>query len=286
MSETGFLGIDCGGTNCRVAYAKAGRRVDYIGNGANFTTDPDGCAEAIVEACQGLADKAGIALSELCDAYAYLGVAGIVTDIDAAALSRALPFRRCKVEDDRSAMAVGALGDKDGFVVGLGTGSFVLRRAGLRIDGIGGWGLILGDEASAAWLGRGLLSRSLQAQDGLLPHTALTRAILDEFGGAAAIVRFARTAHPREFGRLAKGLSGAAVAGDGTAKALMQEGATWIGRGLRALGWQAGGRVVLPGDLGAAYVPFLRDEVQGCVTPANGPAVEGALALARQHASA
>lgn len=281
MTHSGHIGIDCGATRCRVAWSDPGRRVDFIGRGVDFSTDPQGCAQAIVEACQSLAEKAGTTLANLCDAQAYLGIAGLVTDEDAAILLQALPFKNATIEDKKRALAVGALGERDGFVAGLGTDSFVLKRKGEDLFGVGGWGLTLSDEASAAWLGREVLRRTLRAHDGLVPHTALTRAILDEFGGAMAIVEFARDATPREYSKLASGVIGSATVGDRGAQVIMQRGGTWIAQAFEQLGWTLGVPICMPGDLGAAYWSYLPETMQMVVEPAKGSAVDGALALVR-----
>jgi glucosamine kinase len=130
-------------------------------------------------------------------------------------------------------------------------------------------------------LGRAILSRSLQASDGLFPASALTRALIDEFGGPLAILAFAQQAEPREFARLAQGVVGAAKVGDRHGRAVMEDGAVWIAKSLRALGWTEGAPICLPGDLGAAYGLFLPEEMRAFVVRPQGSALDGALALAR-----
>lgn len=284
MKQGAFIGVDCGGTSCRIAWTDGARRVDYIGRGANYTTDPEGCATAIVEAAERLADKAGQSLGEICGARSYLGVAGIVTEAQADDLARALPFDAPLIEDDRRALVRGALSDADGYLASIGTGSFFARQTNGEITGIGGWGLTLGDEASGAWLGRGLLRLTLHAKDGIVPRTALTDAVLDEMGGAAAIVDFASDARPNEYARLAPGLAGAAEAGDPQGRVLMKAGADWVARAVRALGWTPGDGFCLPGSLGAYYVPYLPPDMQAAIVPQKGSAIDGALALARASA--
>ena len=157
MTRRAFIGVDCGGTQCRIAWTDGARRVDFIGRGANFTNSPSACARAIAEAAKALSEKSGISYAQLCEARAYLGVAGIMTAEQASQLRKSLPFADAIVEDDRKPLVVGALAHRDGFVGSIGTGSFYARRTGGVVKSLGGWGLILGDEASGAWLGRGLL---------------------------------------------------------------------------------------------------------------------------------
>lgn len=281
MGKTHFVGIDCGGTSCRIAWTDGDRLETFVGRGANFTTAPQDCALAIADAAESLSEKAGISLAEICTSPAYIGVAGVLDDADAEALRQALPFERAKVEDDRRALVVGALGSRDGFVASLGTGSFFARRVDASVTSIGGWGLNLGDQGSGAWLGRSLLNMVMQAHDGLIPHSPLTAAVLDEFGGPIAIVDFARDALPHEYARLAPGLCGAAKAGDPNGQTLMRDGVDWILRSLRALGWRPGARLCLPGQLGADYVPFLPTDLSKSLVKPQGEALDGALALAR-----
>lgn len=279
--NTTYLGVDCGGSACRVLWQDGPRRVDFVGKGANFTTDPEGCALAITAALEALADKAGAGLGDICSAQAYLGVAGLLRKADAEALDRALPLSHARIEDDRRALVVGALGPVDGFVAALGTGSFFVRRAGEALTGIGGWGLVLGDEGSGAWLGRSLMSYVLHAVDTLEDPSAFSKAVLDEMGGTSGIVAFARDAHPHEFARLAPGIAAAAEAGDLCGQELMRRGADWIAMAVRRLGWAPGARLVLPGKLGQSYVPWLPEDARASVEAPKGEAVEGALWLAQ-----
>ncbi len=282
MTRGATIGVDCGGTQCRIAWADGSRRVDFLGRGANFTTDPAGCARAITVAARALADKAQISMTELCAARAYVGVAGVMSSDQGDALAKALPFSDAQVEDDRRALVYGALAHRNGFVASIGTGSFVASKTFDTVRSVGGWGLMLGDEASGAWLGRGLLRMCLQAHDGMVPRTALTEAVLDEFGGPEAIVDFSRDAIPADYARLAPGLAGAAEAGDPQGRILMKTGADWIARALEALGWEPRERLVLPGPLGKSYVPFLPKVMAAAVTEPLGTSLDGALALAGQ----
>ena len=109
MTRGAFIGVDCGGTQCRIAWTDGARRVDFIGRGANFTNSPSACARAIAEAAKALSEKSGISYAQLCEARAYLGVAGIMTAEQASQLRKSLPFADAIVEDDRKPLVVGAL---------------------------------------------------------------------------------------------------------------------------------------------------------------------------------
>src|SRR5204862_1670034 len=122
----------------------------------------------------------------------------------AAARSRHLPFRHTLIISDAQAACIGAHAGEDGGVIVIGTGSVGWAMIDGREYRVGGWGLPLSDEGSAAWLGREALRQALRAHDGRIAPTALLRRLLDEFAGDPyTIVRSADSARPAEFGRLA-----------------------------------------------------------------------------------
>ena len=76
------------------------------------------------------------------------------------ASARGCRFARLRIETDAVIAVEGRAGRRaTAIVAALGTGSvFAVQRAGV-IRQIGGWGLVLGDEGSGAWIGRRSLSR-------------------------------------------------------------------------------------------------------------------------------
>ncbi len=281
MSTSGYIGVDCGSTHCRIAWENDNRRVDYIGPGGNFTTAPGDCAAAITTALEHLAGKADLALAELSKVPAHLAVAGAHTKAQAEELAGMLPLSRAQVASDQRAFVIGALGSRHGCVAALGTGSFFARVTDKGVRIVGGHGLAMGDEASAAWLGREALRWALHAGDGLAEHSAMTRALLEEFGGAHGVEGFAANAAPTELGRLARGVTKAAERGDVVGRALLHRGAGWICRSVRALGWQPGEALCAPGVLSNAYLPHLDVELRDAMVAPDGDALDGALTLAR-----
>ncbi|TBX16169.1 BadF/BadG/BcrA/BcrD ATPase family protein [Nioella sediminis] len=276
------IGVDGGGSNCRLALDTGARVYEVKAGSANVSTDIHGALATLRNGLESLAQSAGLTLDDLRNARAYLGLAGVVGPTIAETVTKALPIENAVVEDDRIAAVMGALGQADGAVIGIGTGSFLGRHSSGHIDLIGGWGFILGDEASGADLGRKLLSRALHAADGLNSGSSLTSRILDEMGGPAGIVGFAATAKPVAFARFAPRIVEAAGNGDAVACALMNEGAAYILAGLDRLGWQQGERLCLIGGLAQRYRPFLPTPVADALTDPDDTALAGALALARR----
>lgn len=277
-----LIGVDGGGSTCRFALLHDGRRVDLHGGPANVSTDFEGAVATLTDGLAALARAAGLTAKDLRPARAYLGLAGVVSTDIALRLAQALPLDAPKIADDRIATVTGALADRDGTVLGIGTGSFLGRRVDGRMDLIGGWGLVLGDEASAADLGRRLLRHVLHGLDGLAEASALTAQVLNDLGGAAGIVGFAADARPEAFGALAPRIVAAARAGDPVARAVMQEGVDYIGQGLARLGWQPDEPIVPVGGLAGEYVPYLPEKMARHVAQPVGTALDGALALAAE----
>jgi len=276
-----LVGVDGGGTACRFALTHAGTRVEHRAGPANVYSDFRAALETLTGGLNALTAKAG--LSDLRDARIYLGLAGVTGARMAAEVAAALPYRNVTVADDRLTAVTGALGGRDGAVIGIGTGSFLARKAGGRVALMGGWGFALGDEASGAWMGRRLLQNVLHVADGLVPATALTEAALQKFGGTpAGVVEFAREASPARFAAHAPDILEAAMAGDAAAKAIMDDGAAYILRGLNALGWQPGETLCPLGGLAPHYAAFLPAEVAASFAEPVGSALDGALALAAE----
>ena len=283
--ETLLVGVDGGGTSCRVGLITSGNRFEAERGSANVSTDPDRAIANILSGIEQVFSHAGIADPARSTCVAYLGLAGIVDESDTRKVVQALPFRNVTVADDRHTAIAGALGDTDGAVAGLGTGSYLARQADGVYSEIGGWGFPLGDEASGAGLGRRLLAATLHAEDGLAEHSDLTRAMPARFGGASGIVSMSLRAPHRDYAKLAPAILDAARADDAVALQLIGEGIAYVSRGLAALGWSRGERLCLIGGVGPHYLPFLPEDLAASVTPPDGTALDGALALAAKQAA-
>ncbi len=276
-----LFAADGGGTSCRVAVLHEGRRREIQLGSANISTDRAGAIDTLRDGIARLCAAAGIDPQSLCTARAHLGLAGVMSDADAKAVADALPVGWVVVADDRMSSLTGALGDADGAVIAVGTGSFVGRRAAGECRFVGGWGLSLGDEASGAWLGRALLAEVLHGVDGLTVLSDLTGATLAGFDDKPNdIVRFAQTAPAGALAEYAPRIVATARAGDPVARRLMMSGAGYLTRALRALGWQPGEKLCLLGGLGSHYANWLDQDTAASIVEPLGSALDGALTLA------
>ncbi len=287
-----FLGIDGGGTGSRsVLVDRNGNELARAeGGAANVATDMSEACDNLLVLTQRTFAAAGLADAQIEATYAVLGLAGSNVTASNAPVEAALPCRHVYVTDDREIVISGALGDGDGGIAAPGTGSFFACRKDGITRSLGGWGFILGDEASGARMGRRLLTRTIHAHDGIYPHSDLTRQILDKFDGdPSKMVQFANAADdggpatPGDFGQFAREIVAAAKAGDVVGKELMQEGADWIELALSTLGYEAGMRMCLWGGLGQEYLPYLPTDMAQAVVPPDSGAVTGAVVVARKR---
>ena len=281
-----FIAIDGGGTSCRFALKMPAGLVTVRRGSANVFSAPEAALKTLNDGLAELAAQAGLEMTQLAGVPLYAGLAGVADDAIAQFVADRLPSRQVLIEDDRRAAVIGALGARSGCLIGIGTGSFLARQSGDAITFIGGYGAVLGDEASASWLGRGLLRRALHVLDGLEDSSDLVEACLEEFRhDAARIVNFTVGAQPTDYGAYAPRVVQAAKAGDEAGRRLMTAGADYIGKALRALGRKPGEIICAVGGVATHCTEFLPPDIAADVVEAQGEALDGAMELARRFAS-
>ena len=278
-----FIGIDGGGSSCRAALAGPDGIVKGRGasGAANILTDMDSGVRHIVEAATAACVDAGHdkALLPSCDAV--LGLAGANVESTVGVVIRRLPFRNSVVESDALIAVNGALGDRDGAVAILGTGSVFAAKNGADIRTIGGWGFVVGDQGSGAVLGRTLMQRALLAHDGVVPGSEATDQMMRDFDNdPQAMVTFAHSAVPGAFARYAPLVFRLAGSGDAVAMDIVSAAAADVDACLDVVLGGAEPKLCLLGGLGAAYGPWLNEKHRALVARAEGDALQGAVELA------
>ncbi|MEU6590670.1 BadF/BadG/BcrA/BcrD ATPase family protein [Streptomyces sp. NPDC046881] len=174
MTAAGYLAVDSGGSGLRVAVGVPGREPsarretrEPVRTGARGI-DPAHLMDQLVPVARALAAEAGV--GEL--GTAVVGAAGFASLGDAlraelpGALARELGVRAVALAADAVTAYVGALGPHPGAVLAAGTG---LIAVGTDLTGwrrADGWGHLLGDCGSGAWIGRAGLEAALRAHDG------------------------------------------------------------------------------------------------------------------------
>ncbi|MEU2241806.1 BadF/BadG/BcrA/BcrD ATPase family protein [Streptomyces sp. NPDC018338] len=293
------VGIDAGGTRIRARLADtAGGPV--LGEGAGgpgnaLSVAPDALARHLTDALrEALPEGGGRHVRAVVAGFAGGGEGG-GRERALAALARALdavgaaPGAVEVYGDAEVAFAAGPGAPADGLVLIAGTGAAaarVERRRALRVVDGDGW--LLGDAGSGYWLGREAVRAVLRALDGRGPGTALAGPVGELCGGLGkeAVLRYAYEGHPVRLAALSPLVAGAAAAGDGPARELLDRAGAELCATVRALGPRPGEPLVVTGGLVGPGGPLLGRLVEGVrewgLVPVPVPdGVAGAVALAR-----
>ncbi|MFC8919053.1 N-acetylglucosamine kinase [Streptomyces sp. NPDC057116] len=266
------LGVDSGGSGLRVALGAVADHAAGDGDGDGdrvralesvafeepVPTGPGGIdAEhllaRLVPAAEGLLARAG---ADRLAAVA-VGAAGMATLGDElraglpGALRRSLGVDRLALAADAVTAYAGALGQRPGAVVAAGTGLIAL---GTDLSGwrrADGWGHLLGDCGSGAWIGRAGLEAALRAHDGRRGGSAALLARVEALLGPPATLPgrlYPRTDRPAVLASFAPEVARCGAGGDAVSAAILARAAAHIA------------------DAAAAVCPPGRDEPEVALT--------------------
>lgn len=288
MTTQAILAIDGGGTHCQAVLCDMNGtelgRAD--GAFANLVTDFEQSRQNLSDLINAVYEAVGRARVDRSRDLAVLGIAG--AEIGGAgkqleeAVTNAFGFAAAKVLSDRDIAVEGILGDGDGTLAQIGTGSFFAQKQGGTIRHIGGWGLTLGDEASGAWLGRELLRSVLLTHDGLMASTDITRAIMEMYGNSPdEIVLFAGTALPGDYASLVPMLFDAFANDDQVARHVVGLGLVSLETVLMAVAGDNQTRLFVTGGVGERYRPLLSDHFRARLAMPTGDPLSGAIRVGR-----
>ncbi|MEV4945672.1 BadF/BadG/BcrA/BcrD ATPase family protein [Streptomyces sp. NPDC053755] len=170
------LGVDSGGSGLRIALARAGdgRVVENVSSREPVPTGPRGIEAAallrqLLPAAEAMRRRAATVGPPAAVAIGAAGMATLGDDVRAVlpgALEQALGVRRLALAADAVTAYAGALGQRPGAVVAGGTGAIALGTDLTTWRRADGWGHLLGDCGSGAWIGRAGLEAAMRAHDG------------------------------------------------------------------------------------------------------------------------
>jgi len=278
------IAVDGGGTRCRLLLCTDGSDTTVEVGSCNVSTDFLRGLTEIERGLKLLSQKSGFSSEILATLPCFMGLAGVVSAQIANQLARALPLQHCRIQDDRNAALRGALAEGDGAIAHCGTGSFLASQIQGQARIVGGWGSILGDEASAQWLARRALSKTLDVADELSPPSPLSDHLHELLKGPAGIVEFSAGATPAEMGEMAPLITTLAGEGDAIAQDLMREGAGYLAWILPKIGWKQGLALCLTGGLAPCYAPYFPQIMQDAIAAPLGDPLSGARRLALDYA--
>ncbi|MDE1148613.1 MAG: BadF/BadG/BcrA/BcrD ATPase family protein [Azospirillaceae bacterium] len=293
MDEILFMGVDGGGTGCRVRLSNAdGDRLgEGQGSAANIRLGLEVSWGAILVAADQALAQASLTRSAFPRIHVGLGLAGICKPADERAVEGAAtacagqPFASTSARNDAHTACLGAFEGEDGAILIAGTGSIGYALVGGVGRPIGGWGFEVSDEGSGAYLGREAVRAALRGHDGLGPDSAFTRHVMERIGGdPAAVVAWVGAAKPGDYGTFAPLTLDFAAAGDAVAASLVAESADRLTTHVRRLVELGAPRVCMMGGLAPVIEPWMAPWARRLLVPARGDALDGGLWLARQAA--
>lgn len=223
-----LAGVDVGGSGIRalVRTADEDRRAAverpvHLGS----TIDSDVLASGIVD----VLGRTGAPSAEIV-CIGMTGFPGLVDDPERIArrVMSATTARSVLVASDSLTTHVGALGMDPGVVVAAGTGVIALGTDhAAQWNRVDGWGYLLGDEGSGAWIGRAGLVAAIRAHDGRGGSPALLDALLARYGEVPVLLQdlHANGSPAYRLAQFAPAVAEAALDGDAVAASIWAEAA-------------------------------------------------------------
>ena len=307
-----YLGVDGGGTNCRIRLAD--ENLVTLGEGRGGPSNlqiqnGEPAYRSILEGAKAALAAAGLPESAYASTYACFCMAGGRSIADREAFQkRPWPFAAVRAYDDIDAAHAGALGGEEGAVIIAGTGSAALAIVGGQRHQCGGWGFHVGDQMSGAILGRELVRRTVEATDGLVSGSPLTEAVLRELGGSndaimdwsfpkpvtAVEFKDAEGAElpvtvgraPQAYGRFSRMIFDFYEKGDPIAQELIELELTYVDIYVRWFKARGATRMAATGGVGERLYPILAERYGSFIVRPQGDNLSGAVILAKQNFAA
>lgn len=282
-----WLGIDAGGTHCRVRLENdAG---ELLATGSAATGHPIHgmavVAQNVLKATDIALQKAGRPAGRYQDIIAAGGYAGAhLPRFSTLVNNWTSPFAAHFATTDLHTACYGGLAGQDGGVMIMGTGFSAMARLNGLSHFIGGHGFLLGDIACGGWLGLQAVRYALAFRDGLRPTSDLVNLIEDTYQARGAeLADKMIVAQPNEFALCAKGVFDVAQAGDEQARLIVEQAtddAQQVIEKLVALGCQ---HIAICGTVGQRLRDYFPQEMTQYLMTPKGNAEQGAIWFARHR---
>ncbi|MFD6245661.1 N-acetylglucosamine kinase [Streptomyces roseolus] len=241
------VGIDSGGSGLRVALALAsdGTVLDRTAAPGPVRTGPGGISaahflESVLPAVAALRALAGEGRPVLAAAVGAAGMATLGEELRAVlpgAFAEAWGVRGTVLAADAVTAYAGALGTRPGAVVAGGTGLIALGTDLTGWRRADGWGHLLGDCGSGAWIGRAGLEAAMRAYDGRRGGSPALLARAEKVHGPAAglpAALYPRADRPAVLAAFAPEVAACAADGEPVAARILERAADHIAEAAEA----------------------------------------------------
>ncbi|MFG3187843.1 BadF/BadG/BcrA/BcrD ATPase family protein [Streptomyces omiyaensis] len=234
------VGIDSGGSGVRIALARAadGTLLERVAAPGPVPTGPGGIRadrflESVLPAVAALRERHGAGRPVRAAAVGAAGMATLGEELRAVlpgAFAEAWGVRGTALAADAVTAYAGALGAWPGAVVAGGTGLIALGTDLTGWRRADGWGHLLGDCGSGAWIGRAGLEAAMRAHDGRRGGSPALLERAEKLHGPAAglpAALYPRADRPAVLAAFAPEV-GAAAAGDPVAAGILERAAEHV----------------------------------------------------------
>ena len=283
---TTYLGIDGGGTRCRVRIEdESGRLLGEAGSGpATTRIGVENAWRSIMDASEAAAAQAGLKRDDFSRMHAGIGLAGLGRRGAEAALKKiAHPFASVVFISDGMAACLGAHSGADGAIVVAGTGSVGVGLIGGREIRLGGYGFPVSDEGSGADIGLQVVRQALRAADRRGEISPLLSEVLGAFDhDPYQAVAWSEEARSADYAALAPIVLRHANQGDPVGHRIIKRAADAIGDLLDLFLARGIDRLSLVGGLSEAITPWLTPDLRARLKRPDADAAAGALLVARR----
>jgi len=285
--QTLFLGVDGGGSKCRVSLFAADDTL--LGTGLSGPANPvygvERALAAITEGARLAVSDAGLGIEQLKNIVAGVGLAGVhLPNILEAVNNWQHPFKEMVLTTDLHTACLGATRGGDGAVIVIGTGSCGYSIVDGHSQTLGAHGFLMGDKGSGAWIGLQAVKAVLIAGDELGPKTVLQDLIAEKFQCENLLLVEKLTAAPsRDFADMAGLVFRAADRGDAVARAILADGAGYINLVAKKLLDNKPPRLSLIGGVANLLVPWLDPAIVAQTTAPLAQPEQGAVFYARSQ---
>jgi glucosamine kinase len=282
-----YVGIDGGGTNCRVRIESAAGVLLGIGHGGS--ANPSHGLLTVIESIMTAITSALVQASLPQESISRLVVGAGLAGLHLPKYRRMMaewqhPFKALYLTDDLHIATIGAHAGEDGAVAIIGTGFSALSVVGHVQTPIGGYGFLQADHCSGSWIGYQAVQAVLLANDKLAKPTLLRKLLFNKYhveGVALADKLVGATAS--EYGRLAPLVFSAAQSNDKVAKDILKQSCEFIEQVVTLLAATLPPRISLIGGIAEQIISQLdQHTVLQLSEPLQTP-VQGAIGFAHQQ---
>jgi glucosamine kinase len=282
--NTWYLGIDGGGSHCRVMLQDHTGLLLGEGRGgpANPVYGIEQCIQSILTATDEALMQAGLSPEHKKQLIVGAGLAGLHLPLMQQAMQQwRHPFKALYLTTDLHVAASGAHQGLDGAVIILGTGFSSLAAYQGQLTQVGGYGFPINATCSGAWFGLEAVKAVLLDADGVGLPTKLTSVLLQGINATTLAERYMNAA-ATDYAKLAPLVFELADAGDRVCLAFIQQGAAFINQVIRKLLSTQVSRVSMVGSISERIKPWLDPQLSFSISPAMSSPEQGAILFARQ----